>query len=74
VVAEVPAWLREAVSVFGEECRLKLAGPGDREAAIRAPLESLLRTVGQRIGLPASARMRVVVLWPRRRLGERAQV
>ena len=36
---DVPDWLREAVSKFGEECRLKLAGPGDREAAIRAPLE-----------------------------------
>jgi hypothetical protein len=35
VVAEVPAWLREAVGVFGEDCRQKLAGPGDREAAIR---------------------------------------
>ena len=48
-----PGWLQEAVSVFGEECRLKLAGPGDREAAIRAPLESLLRTAGERIGLSA---------------------
>ncbi|MDQ2873387.1 MAG: N-6 DNA methylase [Actinomycetota bacterium] len=51
--AEAPAWLREAVSVFGEECKLKLAGPGDREAAIRSPLETLLRTVGTQIGLPA---------------------
>jgi Predicted helicase len=41
------------VRVFGEECRLKLAGPGDREAAIRAPLESLLRTVGERLDLQA---------------------
>ncbi len=51
--AEAPEWLRVAVSVFGEECRLKLAGPGDREAAIRAPLEGLLRTAGQRIGVNA---------------------
>jgi len=53
VGAEAPAWLRKAVSVFGEDCKLKLAGPGDREAAIRAPLEALLRTVGAGIGRPA---------------------
>src|SRR5712692_207865 len=51
--AEAPAWLREAVRLFGAQCKLKLAGPGDREAAIRAPLESLLRTVGERVGLRA---------------------
>ena len=51
--AEAPAWLRQAVSVFGEECRLKLAGPGDREAAIRSPLEALLRSAGDRIGVDA---------------------
>ena len=51
--AEPSPWLQEAVSVFGEECRLKLAGPGDREAAIRTPLETLLRTVGRHIGVPA---------------------
>lgn len=53
MVVDASAWLREAVSVFGEQCRLKLAGPGDREAAIRAPLESLLRTVGDHLGLSA---------------------
>jgi hypothetical protein len=50
---EAPQWLRDAVSAFGEECRQKLAGPGDREAAIRSPLEGLLRTAGQRIGVNA---------------------
>lgn len=50
---EAPEWLRNAVSAFGEECRRKLAGPGDREAAIRAPLEGLLRTAGKRIGVSA---------------------
>jgi hypothetical protein len=45
--------LREAVSTFGEECRLKLSGPGDREAAIRSPLESLLRTAGDHAGVAA---------------------
>jgi hypothetical protein len=53
VEGDVPDWLREAVSKFGEECRRKLAGPGEREAAIRTPLENLLRTVGERIGMPA---------------------
>jgi hypothetical protein len=53
MVAAPSPWLQEAVSVFGEECRRKLAGPGDREAAIRAPLETLLRTAGDRIGVPA---------------------
>ncbi len=50
---EAPAWLRDAVSVFGEECRQKLSGPGEREAAIRYPLETLLRTVGENIGVRA---------------------
>jgi hypothetical protein len=44
-------WLQEAVSRFGEECRYKLAGPGEREAAIRSPLESLLGAVGKHIGV-----------------------
>ncbi|MCZ7456701.1 type ISP restriction/modification enzyme [Streptomyces sp. WMMC940] len=38
-------WLQEAVSVFGAECKRNLTGPGDREAAIRSPLEQLFRTV-----------------------------
>lgn len=46
-------WLSEAVSAFGASCHAKLAGPGDREAAIRAPLEGLLRTVGARLKVPA---------------------
>ena len=50
---DVPDWFRDAVSKFGEECKAKLAGPGDREAAIRAPLESLLSTAGEHIGSPA---------------------
>lgn len=53
MVVEAAAWLREAVSVFGEESKRKLSGPGDREAAIRAPLEALLRTVGEHLGVPA---------------------
>ena len=48
-----PAWLATAVSEFGAACHAKLAGPGDREAAIRAPLEGLLRTVGTHLRVPA---------------------
>jgi hypothetical protein len=46
-------WLAEAVSKFGVACKLKLEGPGDREAAIRAPLEALLAAAGQSLGLDA---------------------
>ncbi|MGW7257753.1 type ISP restriction/modification enzyme [Streptomyces sp. NPDC054834] len=38
-------WLQEAVSTFGAECKRNLTGPGDREAAIRGPLEQLFRTM-----------------------------
>ena len=44
---DVPDWFRDAVSKFGEDCKLKLAGPGDREAAIRAPLEGGLQRCKQ---------------------------
>ncbi|WP_051713920.1 type ISP restriction/modification enzyme [Streptomyces sp. NRRL WC-3626] len=40
-------WLQEAVSAFGAECKRSLAGPGDREAAIRGPLEQLFRVLGK---------------------------
>jgi hypothetical protein len=52
-VSGTPAWLAEAVGEFGTACRAKLTGPGDREAAIRAPLEGLLGVVGQRVTVPA---------------------
>ncbi|MFI6227599.1 type ISP restriction/modification enzyme [Micromonospora echinospora] len=41
----VSGWLSTAVSVFGKECKEALAGPGEREAAIRPPIERLLHTV-----------------------------
>lgn len=41
-------WLHSAVAVFGRECRRKLSGGGGQESAIRAPLEVLLKTVGER--------------------------
>lgn len=46
-----PEWLRAAVADFGAICKEKLAGPGDREALIRSPLEAFIRSVGDRFGL-----------------------
>jgi Type ISP C-terminal specificity domain/N-6 DNA Methylase len=51
--SSVPSWLAEAVSEFGAACKSKLAGPGDREAAIRSPLEGLLKAVGKELHLKA---------------------
>ena len=48
-------WLAETVSTFGAACKTKLEGPGEPEDAIRAPLESLLTTVGSRLGLKVVA-------------------
>ena len=48
---EAPDWLADAVSAFGAACKEKLSGPGDREAAIRSPIEGLLGGVGKRLGL-----------------------
>lgn len=42
-----------AVEHFGEACRQKLAGPGDREAAIRSPIEGLLTAAGRHLGVDA---------------------
>jgi hypothetical protein len=41
------------VAAFGAKCAEKLAGPGDQEAAIRAPLEALVEGAGKLIGVPA---------------------
>ncbi|MEU0584323.1 type ISP restriction/modification enzyme [Streptomyces sp. NPDC006132] len=41
-------WLRDAVAEFGRQCRRKLSGGGGEESSIRAPLELLLKTVGER--------------------------
>lgn len=47
MVVSVPSRLARAVAEFGESCRQRLAGDvGEAEAAIRGPLEQLLRTVG----------------------------
>lgn len=46
-------WLVDAVTAFGAACEAKLAGPGEREAAIRGPIEVLLGTAGARLGVPA---------------------
>lgn len=46
-------WLDEAVREFGVVCAQKLAGPGEREATIRGPLENLLVASGTALGVPA---------------------
>src|SRR5437868_486833 len=46
-----PQWLATAVSAFGATCKEKLSGPGDREAAIRSPIERLLGAAGKALGL-----------------------
>lgn len=48
-----PAWLTAAVEEFGAACKVQLAGPGDREAAIRVPLANLLSTVGKQLRVAA---------------------
>lgn len=45
------SWLVNAVSEFGERCKAKLSGPGEAEAAIRAPIEQLLATAGGALGV-----------------------
>jgi len=45
VAATVSDWLSSTVSVFGEEWKAALAGPGEPEAAIRPPIERLLHAV-----------------------------
>ncbi|GGP73396.1 hypothetical protein GCM10010231_50330 [Streptomyces sindenensis] len=41
-------WLLAAVAEFGRQSKTKLSGGGSEEAAIRGPLENLLRAVGER--------------------------
>ena len=45
-----PPWLDVALITFAGECRTRLSGPGDREAAIRTPLEHLLERIGHELG------------------------
>jgi hypothetical protein len=52
-LSEPAGWLSEAVSAFGVTCAEKLAGPGDKEAAIRAPLEALLGAAGAALKVKA---------------------
>lgn len=49
----IPTWVAEAVAKFGAACKSKLAGPGDREAAIRSPLEELLKSFGDQLHVKA---------------------
>lgn len=45
------SWLADAVATFGDRCKAKLAGPGEAEAAIRAPIEQLLAAAGAHLKL-----------------------
>ena len=49
----MPGWLRDAVSAFGVACAEQLAGPGEKEAAIRMPLVGLLGAVGSKLQVKA---------------------
>jgi len=44
-------WLTDATAALGASCKAKLAGLGEAEAAIRAPIEELLATAGQHLSL-----------------------
>lgn len=50
---EPPTWVSDAVSAFGVACKEKLAGPGEKEAAVRAPIEQLLGGVRDALHLKA---------------------
>lgn len=52
-MTSAPEWVATAVAQFGTTAKEKLAGPGDREAAIRSPLETLLSAAGHRLGVDA---------------------
>jgi hypothetical protein len=52
-LSEPAGWLSDAVSTFGVICADKLAGPGDKEAAIRSPLEGLLGAAGAALKVKA---------------------
>jgi len=52
-LSEPAGWLSDAVSAFGVTCADKLAGPGDKEAAIRSPLEGLLGAAGTALNVKA---------------------
>jgi hypothetical protein len=53
VLSEAAGWLSDAVAAFGLTCAEKLAGLGDREAAIGAPLEGLLGAAGAALNVKA---------------------
>ncbi|MGC4854621.1 type ISP restriction/modification enzyme [Micromonospora sp. DT4] len=52
-MAGIAGWLDIAVREFGAACAAKLSGPGEREAAIRGPIETLLGAAGRQLGVTA---------------------
>jgi Type ISP C-terminal specificity domain/N-6 DNA Methylase len=51
--SSIPSWVTEAVAEFGSACKAKLAGPGEREAAVRTPLEELFGHFGDHLRVKA---------------------
>lgn len=47
------AWVDDALEDYNRTAREKLLGPGDREAAIRGPIEGLLGAAGRAVGVHA---------------------
>lgn len=52
-MTDTPGWLSDAVAAFGVACAERLAGPGDKEAAIRTPLSNLLGAAGAALNVKA---------------------
>ncbi|MEJ7634722.1 N-6 DNA methylase [Aeromicrobium sp.] len=46
-----PQWLSDLVSEFGARAKTLLAGPGEREATIRPPLDHMVTKIGEHFGL-----------------------
>ena len=47
-------WLDDDVQAYGATCKAKLAGPGEREALIRNPIETLLTAAAGALGVDAT--------------------
>ncbi|MFD7685783.1 type ISP restriction/modification enzyme [Streptomyces sp. NPDC059781] len=52
-MAATSVWVSDVVARFGSACKDSLSGPGDREAAIRSPIEQLIAAAARQLGLTA---------------------
>src|SRR5699024_12006640 len=48
---DVPGWLVDAVREFGRSCKQRLDGTGEPETVISPPMEELLQTVSDAVGV-----------------------